>query len=140
MPFHEARGRGSSDIHEHIIVAPSHLLYYNLGSHLSMEAYDALSVQQRDNFTKELRRSAKHVPTHTILSSFEPEKMGGTTLSMSDYAVLITVSPTVLQYLVHTNTTSPHAVAALGALKALRQFALLPGFIVQRFQLTESQP
>jgi len=42
---------------------------------------------------------------------------------MSDYAVLITVSPTVLQYLVHANTTSSHVVAALGALKALRQFA-----------------
>jgi len=70
-----------------------------------------------------MRRSAKHVPTNTILSTFEPEKMGGTTLSMSDYAVLITVSPTVLQDLVHTNTTSPHAVAALGALKSLRQFA-----------------
>jgi len=123
MRLHEARGPGSFDIHEHIIVAPSHLLHYNLGSHLLMEAYDALSVQQRDNFTKEMRRSAKHVPTHTILSSFEPEKMGGTTLSMSDYAVLITVSPTVLQYLVHTNTTSPHAVSALGALQALRQFA-----------------
>jgi len=88
-----------------------------------MEAYDALSVQLRDEFTKEMRRSATHVPTHTILSSFEPEKRGGTTLSMSDYAVLITVRPTVLQYLIRTNTTSPHAVAALGALQALRQFA-----------------
>jgi len=123
MRLHEVRGPGSFDIHERIIVAPSHLLYYNLGIHLLMEAYDALSVQQRDKYTKEVRRSAKHVPTHTILSSFEPGKMDGKTLPMSDYAVLITVSPTVLQYLVHTNTTSPHAVAALGALQALRQFA-----------------
>jgi len=58
MRLHEARGPGSFDIHEHIIVAPLHLLYYNLGSHLLMEAYDALSVQQRDKFTKEMRRSA----------------------------------------------------------------------------------
>jgi len=123
MRIQEGRGPGSFDIHEHIIVAPSHLLYYNLGSHLLMEAHDALSVHQRETFTKEMRRSAKHVPTHSIRSSFEPERMGGTTLTMSDYTVLITVSPTVLQYLVHTNTTSPHADATLSALKALRQFA-----------------
>jgi len=123
MRLHEARGPGSFDTREHIIVPPSHLLYYNLESHLLMEAYDARSVQQRDSFRNEMRRSAKHVPTHTILSSVEPEKMGGTTLSILHCAVLITVSPTVLQYLVHTNTTSPHAVAALGALKALRQLA-----------------
>jgi len=85
--------------------------------------YDALTVQQRDRFTKEMRASAKHVPTHTILSSFEPEKMGGTTLSMSDYAVLLTVSPTVLQYHVLTEVTTPHAVVALEALKALRRLA-----------------
>jgi len=39
MRLHEARGPGSFDIHEHIIVAPSQLLYYNLRSHLLMEAY-----------------------------------------------------------------------------------------------------
>jgi len=123
MRLHEARGPNSFGIHEHIIVAPSHLRYYNLVSHLLMKAYNALSVQERDKFLKEMRRSAKHVPTQTILPLFEPEKIGGTTLSISDYAVLITVSPTVLQYLVHTNMTSPHAVDALGDLKALRQFA-----------------
>jgi len=123
MRLHEARGPRSFDIHEHIIVARSHLLYYNLGYHHFQKAYDALSVQQRNNFAKEMRRSAKHLPTRTILSSFEPEKMGETKLSISDYAVLITVSPKFLQYLVHTKTTSPHAVAALGALQALRQFA-----------------
>jgi len=123
MRLHEARGPRSFDIHEHIIVARSHLLYYNLGYHPFQKAYDALSVQQRNNFAKEMRRSAKYLPTRTILSSFEPEKMGETKLSISDYAVLITVSPKFLQYLVHTKTTSPHAVAALGALQALRQFA-----------------
>ena len=123
MRLEEARGPGSFDIHEHVIVAPSHLLYYNIGSNLLMEAYDALSVQQRDSFTKQMRRCSKHVPTHTVLSSFEPEKMGGTTLSMSDYAVLLTVGPTVLQYLVNPTATSPHAVAALNALKALRRFS-----------------
>jgi len=49
--------------------------------------------------------------------------MGGTTLSMSDYAVLLRVGPMVLQYLVHTCATTPHAMATLSALKALRQFA-----------------
>jgi len=123
MPLEEARGPGSFDIHEHVVFAPSHLLYYNIGSNLLMEAYDALSVEQRDSFTKQMRRCAKFVPTHTVSSSFEPEKMGGTTLSMSDYSVLLTVGPTVLQYLVHPTATSPHAVAALSALHALRRFS-----------------
>ena len=123
MRLEEAQGPGSFDIHEHGIVAPSHLLYYNIGSNLLMEAYDAFSVQQRDSFTKQMRRCSKLVPTHTVLSSFEPEKMGGTTLSMSDYEVLLTVGPTVLQYLVNPTATSPHAVAALNALKALLRFS-----------------
>ena len=88
-----------------------------------MEAYDAVSVEQRNSFTQQMCRCAKYVPTHTVLSSFEPEKMGGTTLSMTDYAVLLTVSPIVLQYLVHPPATSPHAVAALSALHSLRRFS-----------------
>jgi len=88
-----------------------------------MEAYKALSVGQRDEFLREMRRSAKHVPTHTILSSFEPEKMGGTTMSMPDYAVRLTVGFTVFQYLVNNTATSPHAVATLRARKALRRFS-----------------
>jgi len=123
MRLTEARGPGTFDIRELVIVAPSHLLYYNIASNLLMKAYEALSVGQRDKFVSEMRRSSKHVPTHTILSSFEPEKMGGTTLSMSDYAVLLTVGPTVLEYSVHTQSTSAHAVDTLTALKALRHFA-----------------
>jgi len=123
MRLLQARGEGSFDIHSHVIAAASHLLYYNIGANLLMEAYEALSVEQRDRFTREMRRSAKHIPSHTVLSSLEPEKMGGTTLSMSDYAVLLTVGPTVLQYLVHTGATMPPAIATLSALKALRQFA-----------------
>jgi len=84
MRHEEARGPGSFDRHEHVVVAPSHLLYYNIGSNLSMEAFDALSVEQRDSFTKQMRRCAKCVPTNTVFSSFEPETRGGTTLSMSD--------------------------------------------------------
>jgi len=84
MRLTDARGPGTFDIHEHVLVAPSHLLYYNIGSNLLMEAYESLSVEQRDKFVVEMRRSAKHVPKHTVLSSFEPEKTGGTTLSMSD--------------------------------------------------------
>jgi len=124
MRLEQARGEGSFDIHSHVIVPPSHLLYYNIGANLLMEAYEALSVEQRDRFMREMRRSAKHIPTHTVLSSLEPEKMGGTTLSMSDYAVLLTVGPTLLQYLVHTDATTPHALAALSALKALRKFTI----------------
>jgi len=123
MRLEEARGPGSFDIHEHVIVAPSHLLYYNIGSSLLMEPCDAFSVQQRDSFTKQMRRCSKHVPKHTVLSSSKPEKMGGTKPSMSDFAVLLTVGPTVLQYLVNPTATSPHAVAALNALKALLRFS-----------------
>jgi len=123
MRLAEAREPGAFDIDEHVIVAPSHLLYYNIGSHLLMEACEALSVEQRDKIMRETRRSAKHFPTNTILSSFEPTKMGGKTLSMSDYAVLLTVGPAVLQYLVHNTATSPHAVATLRAFKALRRFS-----------------
>jgi len=122
MRLAEAPGPGTFDIHEHVIVAPSHLLYYNVGSHQLVKAYEALSVEQRDKFMREMRRSAKHVPTHTIQSSFEPEKIGGTTLSISGYVLRLTVGPTVLQYLVHNTATSPHAVATLRALKALRRF------------------
>ena len=78
-----------------------------------MKAYEALSVEQLDRFMREMRLRAKHIPNHTVLSSLEPEKMGSTTLSMSDYAVLLTVGSTVLQNLVHTNATTPHALAAL---------------------------
>jgi len=120
MRLEQARGEGSFDIHSHVIFAPSRLLYYNIGANLLMEAYEALSVEQRDRFMREMRRSAKHIPNHTVLSSLEPSKMGGTTLSMSDYAVLLTVGPTVLQYVVHTDATTPHALAAVCALKALR--------------------
>jgi len=123
MRLTEARGPGTFDIHELVSVAPSHLLYYNIASNLLMKAYEALSVGQRYKFVSEMRRSSKHVPTHTILSSFEPEKMGSTTLSMSDHAVLLTVGPTVLEYSVHTQSTSAHAVDTLTARKALRHFA-----------------
>jgi len=123
MRLTDARGLGTLDIHEHVIVAPFHLLYYNIGSNLLMEAYESLSVEQRDKFVLEMRRSEKHVQKLTVLSSFEPEKMGGTTLSMFDYAVLLTVSPTVLEYGVHTHTTCTHAVTTPRALKALRQFS-----------------
>jgi len=44
MRLEEARGPGSFDIHVHVVVAPSHLHYYNIGSNFEMEAYDALSV------------------------------------------------------------------------------------------------
>jgi len=123
MRLEQARGEGSFDIHSHFIVAPSHLLYYNIGAILLTEANEALSVEQSDRFMQEMRRSANHIPSHTVLSSLEPETMRGTTLSMSDYAVLLTVGPTVPQYLLHTGATTPHEIATLGAFKALPQFA-----------------
>jgi len=139
MRLTDARGPGMLDIHEHVIVAPSHLLYYNIGSNILMEAYESLSVKQREKFVLEMRRSAKHAPKHTVLSSFEPEKMGGTTLSISDYAVVLTVNPTVLEYGVQTLTTLTHAVTMLRALRPYDNFLLLY-FIGLLFRPTESRP
>jgi len=45
MRLEQARGEGSFDIHSHVIVAPSHLLYYNIGANILMEAYEAHSVE-----------------------------------------------------------------------------------------------
>jgi len=44
----EGRGPWSFDVHEHVIAAPSHLIYYGMASQLLEEAYGALSVEQRD--------------------------------------------------------------------------------------------
>jgi len=85
LRLEEGRGPESFDQRDHVVVAPSHLLYYRVGSNLAMKAYDALSKEQRDSFTKQMRRCAKKLPTQTVLSSFEPEMMGGTSLSMSYY-------------------------------------------------------
>jgi len=68
-----------------------------------------------------MRRGAKHAPTHTILTRLEPQGMGGTTLSVSDYAMLLTIDRTVIQYLVQCTTTSRHAVAALRIFEAVRK-------------------
>jgi len=78
-----------------------------------MQAHQSLSIKQRQMFEVKMRRSAKHVPKHTVLSSFEPESMGGTTLFMTDYAVLLTVRPTVFQYGVHTQPTCAHVATTL---------------------------
>ena len=45
---------------------------------------------------KDMRACSRYVHRHNVLKAFEPEKMGGTTLSMSDYAVFLTISPKVL--------------------------------------------
>jgi len=39
MRLTDARGPGTFDTHKHVIVAPSHLLYHNIGSNILMEAY-----------------------------------------------------------------------------------------------------
>jgi len=119
----ETRGAGSFDVHEHVIVAPSHLLFFNLAGPLLQQVYNALSVLQRDEFVDDMRACSRYVPRHTVLKAFEPEKMGGTTLSMSDCAVLLTIAPTVLDDM-HSETVLPAlAVSVLAALKALRAFA-----------------
>ena len=70
-----------------------------------------------------MRVCSRYVPRHTVLKAFEPEKMGGTTLSMSDYAVLLTIAPTVLDDMRSETVLPALAVSVLAALKALRAFA-----------------
>ena len=118
--FSEARGACSFDVHEHVNVAPSHLLFFNLAGPLPQQVYNALSVLQKDKFVNDMRACSRYVPRHTDLKAFEPEKMGGTTLSMSDYAVLLTIAPTVLDDM-HSETVLPAlAVPVFAALKVLR--------------------
>jgi len=127
MRLEQARGAGIFNIHSHVIGAPSYPMFFNIGTNLLMEGYEALSVGQRDRLMREILRSAKLVPTHAVLSYLEPETMGGINLSMFDYAVLLTVRPTVLHYHVRTDATTLHALAALIALKARRVFSI-PSF------------
>jgi len=42
-----ARGPGTVDRHEHVIVAPSHLLYYTIGSHLLGSVRGSLGLAER---------------------------------------------------------------------------------------------
>jgi len=63
------------------------------------------------------------MPYHYVLSSFEPEKIGGTTLSMSDYSVLLNVAPMVLASVYEGGPESPCTGAAQDALISLRGFA-----------------
>jgi len=116
----EGRGPGSFDVHEHVIAAPSPLIYYGMASQLLEEAYDALSIEQRDLLVRPGRAFAAHVSTNTVLTTFEPEKTGGTTLSMSDYAVLLTVTPAVLESILMGSNTLPHQAALLRTLLSLR--------------------
>jgi len=75
-----------------------------------------------DEFVKDMRACSRCVPRHTVLKAFKTEKLGGTTLSMSDYAVLLTIAPTVLDDM-HSQTDLPAlAVSVLAALRALRAY------------------
>ena len=123
MGLSEARGAGSFDVHEHVVVAPSLLLLFNLAGPLLQQVYNAPSVLRRDEFVNDMRLCSLYVPRHAVLKAFEPEKMCGTTVPMSDYAVLLTIAPTVLDDM-HSETVIPAlAVSVLAALEALRAFA-----------------
>jgi len=122
MGLSEARGAGSFDVHHHVIVAPSHLLFFNLAGPLLQQVHNALSVLQRDEYVNDMRACPRYLPRHTVLKAFEPEKMGGTTLSMPDHAVLFTITPTVMDDM-HSETVLPAlAASGLAALKAIRAF------------------
>lgn len=77
---------GLFDIHEHVIAASSHLLYYELTAPLLKEACDALTVVQRDALHEKMRACSAVVHRSTMLATFEQERTGGTTLSMSKYS------------------------------------------------------
>ena len=77
----EARGAGSFNVHEHVVVAPSHLIFFNLAISLTQQMYNALSVLQRDDCVMNMRSCSQHAPLQTVLKAFEHKKMGGTALS-----------------------------------------------------------
>jgi len=74
----------------------------------------------------DMRVCSRYVPRHTVLKAFEPEKMGGTTLSMSDHAVLLTIALTVLDDMRSETVLLTLAVSVLAALKALCKRVVLP--------------
>ena len=69
-----------------------------------------------------MKAVAPSMPYHYLLSSFEPEKIGETTLSMSDYSVLLNVAPMVLASVSEEGSEAPCAGAAQDALISLRGF------------------
>ena len=117
-----ARGPGSFDVHKHVISTPSHLILYGLAPWLLDSTSTYLSVAQRDLFLERMRAAATHVPSNTVLTAFEPEKMGGTTFSMADYVVVLNIVPTVLDGIVSRATAAPEFLSTLVALSSLRGF------------------
>lgn len=103
--------------------APSHLLFYGLTASLLQEAYEALSVPQRDSIHQEMRACSAVSPRSTVLPSFEPEWMGGTTLSMSDSSVFLSIKPTVINTVTERAASTERLVAAQCSLVSLRGFA-----------------
>jgi len=73
----EGRGPGLFHVHEHVIAAPSHLIYYGMASQLLEKAYGALSVGQRDLLVRKVRACAAQVPTYTLFDHIRAREDGG---------------------------------------------------------------
>jgi len=117
-----ARGPGSFDVHEHVRSAQSHLLLYGRAPRLLDSTSTYLPFSQRDLFLERMRAAATHVPPNTVLSAFEPEKMGGTTFSMADCVVLLNTAPTVLDGIVSRAKTALEILSTLVALSSFRGY------------------
>jgi len=117
-----ARGPGSFDIHEHVIVAPSHLLYYGLTSSLLRLTFNNLNGRLKDDFLRMLRAMPVCGHGRSLLKHFEPDKLGGTTLSMSDYSVLLGTAPEAVADAYASDGTSTLDCPYLRALRLLRGF------------------
>jgi len=88
-----ARGPGSFDIHDHVIVAPSQFLYHGLTSSSLGLTFNNLNGRLKDVFLRKLRAMPVCGHGRSLLKHFEPDKLGGTTLSTSDYAALLATAP-----------------------------------------------
>ena len=117
-----ARGPGRFDVHEHALSAPSHLLLYEFEPRLLEATSTYLSVAERYLFLESMRTAPTHVPSNTVLSAFEPEDMGGTTLPMADCVVLLGIAPTVLYGIVSRATATPEIHSTIVAPSCLRGF------------------
>jgi len=88
-----ARGPGSFDIHEDVIVALFQFFCYCLTSSVLRHLFNKLKGGPKECFLRKLRSMPVVGHRRSLLKSFEPEKLGGTTLFMFDCAVLQGTAP-----------------------------------------------
>jgi len=117
-----ARGPGSFEMHENVIVAPSHFLYYCLTSSSLRLTFNNLNGRLKDVFLRKLRAMPVGGHRRSLLKHFEPDKLGGTTLLTSYYAVLLAAAPEAVADAYASDGASTLDFPYLRALRLLRGF------------------